>query len=112
MSERFLLLIVRDLVKRGIVETRRGGKGGYALARRPDEISLLEVIEAVEGPMAAALPLKSDLPHPAGERLHDALRKVTEGVRRELQPVSLSDLLEMQDAKESTSKSAKRAKRR
>ena len=62
--------------------------------------------------MFAALPRDSDLPHPAGERLHDALRKVTEGVRRELQPVSLSDLLEMQDAKESTSKSAKRAKRR
>jgi len=110
MSERFLLLIVRDLVKRGIVETRRGGKRGYALARRPDEISLLEVIEAVEGPMFAALPRDSDLPHPARERLQDALRRVTESVRRELQAVTLSSLLEEPYAKESTPKSRKRAK--
>jgi len=112
MPERFLLQILRDLAKKGILESSRGGGGGFVLARRPDEISLLEVIEAVEGPMVATLPLKSDLPHPAGERLHDVLRTVTENVRRELQAVRLSDLLEVQDARESTSKSRKRAKGR
>jgi Rrf2 family protein len=90
MPERFLLQILRDLGKQGIVQSARGGSGGFVLARRLDEISLLEVIEAVEGRLVAALPMKDSLPHPAGERLLDALRSVTEEVRRELQAIKLS----------------------
>jgi len=112
MPERFLLQILRDLTKKGILESKRGGNGGYALARRPEETSLLEVIEAVEGRMVAAFPGKSDLPHPAGERLHDVLRRVTENVRRELQAVSLSDLLGVHGASKAPLKSRKRAERR
>ena len=93
MPERFLLQILRDLAKQGILLSTRGGGGGFMLDRRPDEISLLEVIEAVEGPMGAALPLKGYFPHPAGDRLHKVLRNINEEVRRQLQAVSLSDLL-------------------
>ncbi len=85
MPERFLLQILRDLGKNGILESTRGSNGGFMLAGRSDEISLLEVIEAIEGPIVATLPLKRDFPDPAGERLHDVLRKVTENVRGELQ---------------------------
>ena len=112
MPERFLLQILRDLAKKGILESTRGGKGGFMLARRPDEISVLEVIEAVDGPIVATLPLKSGLPGPTGERLHDVLRKVAEDVRRELQAVTLSDLLEGHDASKPAPKSGKRAKGR
>jgi Rrf2 family protein len=38
-----------DLVRGGIVANRRGRSGGYRLARRADEVSLLDIIEAVEG---------------------------------------------------------------
>jgi Rrf2 family protein len=93
MPERFLLQILRDLAKQGILLSTRGGGGGFMLDRRPDEISLLEVIEAVEGPMGAALPLKGNFPHPAGDRLHKVLRTINEEVRRQLHAVSLSDLL-------------------
>ncbi len=110
MPERFLLQILRDLGKNGILESTRGSNGGFMLARRPDGISVLEVIEAIEGPIIANLPLKSDLPSPAGERLHDVLRKVAENVRRELHAVRLSDLLEVHDAGKPTPKSGKRAK--
>ncbi len=98
MPERFLLQILRALAKKGILESTRGSGGGFMLARRPDEISLFEVIEAVDGPIVATLPLKNDLPHSAGERLHDVLRTVTENIRRELQAVRLSDVLEVPDA--------------
>jgi len=93
MPERFLLQILRDLAKQGILLSTRGGGGGFMLDRGPGEISLLEVIEAVEGPMGAALPLKGNFPHPAGDRLHKVLRTINDEVRRQLQAVTLSDLL-------------------
>lgn len=51
MPVRFLLTILSKLVKRGILKSRRGTVGGYLLARRADEISLLQLIEAVDGPI-------------------------------------------------------------
>jgi Rrf2 family protein len=46
---RFLPQIMQDLVRAGLVEASLGRGGGYRLARGPGEVSLLEVIEAVEG---------------------------------------------------------------
>jgi Rrf2 family protein len=51
MPVRFLLTILSKLVKRGILKSRRGTDGGYLLARRANEISLLQLIEAVDGPI-------------------------------------------------------------
>ena len=48
---RFLEQILQDLRKAGIVEARRGPRGGYALARPPAKISLAEVLYAVRGPL-------------------------------------------------------------
>lgn len=51
ISLRFLLKILGKLTKRGIVQSFRGVNGGYALAKLPEDISLREVIEAVDGPV-------------------------------------------------------------
>jgi Rrf2 family protein len=45
----YLAKIVNSLVRNGLVATKRGYKGGISLARSAEEISLLEVVEAVEG---------------------------------------------------------------
>lgn len=45
----FLPQIMAQLVRSGIVESQAGPRGGYALARPAAQISLLEVVEAVEG---------------------------------------------------------------
>lgn len=47
----FLSKIVQALAHAGLVHTRRGALGGVALLRAPRAISLLDVIEAVEGPI-------------------------------------------------------------
>ena len=47
MPERFLLQILRSLVTHGILQSTRGVEGGYMLDRRPEEISLLEIIAPI-----------------------------------------------------------------
>lgn len=47
----FLAKIISQLSLAGLVTTYRGAGGGVALARPPEEISLLHVIEALEGPI-------------------------------------------------------------
>lgn len=49
IPHRFLPQVMRDLVSAGLVEATTGRSGGYRLSRPADRISLLEVIEAVEG---------------------------------------------------------------
>lgn len=48
----FLAKIVSRLSISGIVQTSRGARGGVSLARRPEKISLLEVIEVIDGPIS------------------------------------------------------------
>jgi Rrf2 family protein len=50
VSLRFTLKIMRKLVSAGLVKSYRGAHGGYRLAKPPREITLRQVIEAVEGP--------------------------------------------------------------
>lgn len=52
VPEDFLAKILKTLVDQGLVRSTRGPHGGYALARPAAEINFLEVIEAVEGPIA------------------------------------------------------------
>jgi Rrf2 family protein len=49
---RFLLKILRLLTKQGLVDSYRGVSGGYALAKEPKQITMLDVVEAIEGPIA------------------------------------------------------------
>jgi Rrf2 family protein len=50
---KFLENILIDLRHAGIVRSQRGAEGGYWLARAPDNISIGEVIRAVDGPLAS-----------------------------------------------------------
>lgn len=49
---KYLELIMLDLKKAGLVTSTRGPKGGYLLARDPDDISFGEIVRVMEGPIA------------------------------------------------------------
>lgn len=52
LPEPFLAQIMRLLVRAGIVQSKKGVGGGFALARTPQEITFLDVLEALEGSVA------------------------------------------------------------
>ncbi|MBX7099397.1 MAG: Rrf2 family transcriptional regulator [Myxococcaceae bacterium] len=51
VPEEFLAKILKTLVRSGLASSSRGSRGGYALGRPASEITFLDVIEAVEGPV-------------------------------------------------------------
>ncbi len=93
MPERFLLQVLRSLVAHGILESTRGVDGGYSLSRSAEEVSLLEIIEAIEGPLVPSLPVTDGLPDYSRTCLQQVLTNVTESVRRQLATVRLAHLL-------------------
>jgi Rrf2 family protein len=60
VPEDFLAKILKTLVDAGLIRSTRGPHGGYALSRSPVEVSFLDVIEAVEGPVALNVCLDGD----------------------------------------------------
>jgi len=48
----FLTKILQPLIKKGIVSSQRGVGGGFLLARDPQDISILDLLEAQEGPLS------------------------------------------------------------
>lgn len=94
MPERFLLQILRSLVTHGILRSTRGVDGGYSLVRPPQEVSLLEVIEAIEGPLNTGEPTAEGMSESTQAALQQALRSVTDSSRRQLEAIKLSQLLQ------------------
>jgi Rrf2 family protein len=90
----FLENILGDLRNAGLVASRRGAEGGYWLARPAEEISLADVIRAVEGPLASVrgeAPEDVEYPGPAKD-LQDIWIAVRAAVRGVVEHVTLADL--------------------
>lgn len=51
MPKKFLEKIIQDLMRGGLIKSKRGSCGGYTLARSADAISIYDVIAAIEGPI-------------------------------------------------------------
>jgi Rrf2 family protein len=52
VPKKFLEKIIQDLVRGGLIQSKRGPAGGYKLARSAEAISFCDVIEAIEGPIS------------------------------------------------------------
>ena len=100
MPERFLLQILCNLVSHGILESTRGVEGGYSLGRNPKDISLLDLIEAVGGPVVSTLPIHDGLPVKLKLELERTFSGVAEHTRRELRAVTLAHLVLVEDGRD------------
>jgi Rrf2 family protein len=91
----FLEHILLDLKHSGIVRARRGAKGGYWLAKPSDEVSIADVIRAVEGPIAhvQSAPPESITYTGSAQELQNVWIAVRASLRDVLESTSLKDLV-------------------
>jgi Rrf2 family protein len=94
IPERFLLKVLKPLVSAQILLSIKGPNGGYRLARPANDITMLEVVEAVDGPIRGAAPIN---PRETDARLHGRLDQVCsqigDQIRKHLGKVKVSDLV-------------------
>ncbi len=91
---KFLENILLELRHHGLVQSQRGVEGGYWLARPAEEITLADVIRAVEGPLANVRGVRPEAVEYAGsaEPLREVWVAVRASMRSVLEEVSLADV--------------------
>ena len=94
MPERFLLQVLRNLVTHGILSSTLGVVGGYRLQRRPVDITLLDLIEAIEGPVTGCLTAGNVLSEDIQTTVRVILDDIAESTRSQLEQITLADLLQ------------------
>ena len=92
MPERFLLQVLRNLVNHGLLKSIRGVEGGYYLVKSPDDVSLLEVIEATDGPLSPTIPPLDGLSKTSQDKVQSTLKDVVRETSRRLSSIRVSDL--------------------
>lgn len=94
VSEAHLGKVLQRLVKYRFLDSRRGPKGGYVLGRDTEDVRLLEVYEAVDGPLKKAECLLDHRVCGGSECiLGNLLRSVNDQVRQRLTTTRLKDLV-------------------
>jgi Rrf2 family protein len=91
IPERFLLKVLKPLVSAQLLTSVKGPNGGYRLARPANEITVLDVLEAVEGPIRGLAP--SEEPnHPTSRRLEAICQQSADHVRKHLGKIKITEL--------------------
>jgi len=91
----FLEHILLELKHHGIVRARRGAKGGYWLARPAGEVTIAEIVRAVEGPIAHVQSAPPEAIEYRGNARHlqEVWIAVRASLRQVLEEVTLADLV-------------------
>ena len=91
MSSQFLVQILLQLKRAGIVKSSRGPSGGYRLAMEPCQISLLDIVSAMEG--TASDPACPNEQNPIARVFFDAWSSLAQQQRQRLSEVNLEMLV-------------------
>ena len=87
--------ILKSLAQGGLLTSQRGAKGGYTLARRPEEVNVAEIIDALEGPIAliecSAGPGLCD--QEASCAVRDPWQRINQAILETLRHVTLRELV-------------------
>ncbi len=90
MVSKILKILVRD----GMLASHRGVKGGYSLSRLPEEITMAEIIAALEGPIAITecIDVSSDCAHERLCPVRSNWQRINDAVRGALEQITLAEM--------------------
>jgi Rrf2 family protein len=96
ISATLMAKVLQKLAKHGLVAAKHGSTGGYQLTRRPDQISALEVLTAIDGPVLITSCVTSHGRCDATERcsVKEPLQRVNESILGVLSTVTIAHLSE------------------
>lgn len=102
--------ILQKLVKEGFLRSEHGTNGGYRLARDAREITALEVIRSIDGPivLTACFTEHGACTHTDRCSVREPLRKVHEGILRLLSSITISDMSQEECVEPDLAKAAPR----
>jgi Rrf2 family protein len=93
IPERFLLKVLKPLVAARVLHSIKGPNGGYRLARSASDLTMLEVVEAVDGPIRGQAPLSQiEGDGQLDRRLEMICDQSAEQIRKQLQKVRIAEL--------------------
>ena len=93
ITQELLAKILQRLAKQGLIVSQNGPKGGYVLSRRATEISIGEVVRALEGPISIVSCLEdSDCPQMERCSLRRPITKIQAAITQMLDTMSLAEL--------------------
>jgi len=97
VSLRFALKILRNLVSCGVTKSFKGTQGGYELDKSPDDITLKEILQAIEGEYLFSRCLNADIicTNPSKEscEVQKVFCKISKEVQKTLDEVTISSLI-------------------
>lgn len=95
ISVKYLWQVINPLKTSGLLSVLRGAKGGYMLAKRPEDISMLEVVSTLEGPLSLVECLTKE---DACDRIDSCVARsvwmeVNQTVEKALKGITLAEVL-------------------
>jgi Rrf2 family protein len=90
IPEKFLVHVLLQLKRAGIVRSVRGARGGYLLARAPENVTLLDILRAVDGPVLDPLPVRDS----GSADLARAWREIGRGIEKVLGATTIRAILD------------------
>ncbi len=90
IPEKYLVHILLQLKRSGIVKSVRGSQGEYLLAQQPEDITLAGIVTAIDGPILDPLPVDDA----GGQDLKPAWLEIAKGINTILDEVSVRDILD------------------
>jgi len=93
IPERFLLKVLKPLVSARVLLSIKGPNGGYRLAKPAADISMADIVEAVDGPIRGQAPFSEESNTPLNKKLETICQQSAEQVRKHLEKVRISELV-------------------
>lgn len=88
IPEKYLVHILLQLKRAGLVRSVRGAQGGYLLAQPAEDITLLDVVQAIDGPVLDPLPVEDT----GGADLKAAWKEVGRGIEAVLRNITVREI--------------------